>query len=199
MAHQVRKIAEAAHGAGSRHSAIGGGALATAVKTTVMGSNHGIYLEPPTTVGEADCLDDDGLDDAIDAITLKTNGTSASQSAVDIKRRPDRGSYTRLTEEELEEAPRMRSAGYPTSSLGIVPPASRALNSPKSVRATIKTGKGTAMSGSNTRVHNQRKTGSIRDFSAGAKDMNHDILDEPVYDLSDILDNNDSNIKKNCY
>ena len=74
----------------------------------------------------------------------------------------------------------------------MVPPASRALNSPKG-------NKGTAMGGQNTQINARRPTGSIRDFSAGTKDLNQDVLDEPVYDLSDILvhkDGDRSNIDK---
>jgi hypothetical protein len=64
----------------------------------------------------------------------------------------------------------------PQKSLGMVTPASRALNSPPG-------NKGTAMGGQNTRTHDQRKTGSR------SGEIKISTVDEPVYDFSDILGN----------
>jgi hypothetical protein len=177
---EVRAILEGAHGAGDpRTGREGHGAN----DMHIMGyADTGIYPTPPTTLADADELcdaDDDEFDARIMDINAKVNGGPS----VNI----DHGRAPLTLSSPISETPRIRSAGYPSNSLGMVTPASRALNSPKSVRATIKTGKGTAMGGSNTQINPRRPTGSTRDFSAGTKDMNQNMLDEPVYDLSDIL------------
>lgn len=154
------------------------------------GGNTYPYISPPTTVSGADELDDSELDDAIEAIASKTNGSSSSLPIIDPNnQRTDKRS---LGGNPVREQFRNREIGYSTSSVGMVTPASRALNSPKG-------NKGTAMGGQNTQINTRRPTGSIRDFSAGTKDLNQDVLDEPVYDLSDILvhkDGDRSNIDR---
>jgi hypothetical protein len=161
-------------------------------------ASTGIYVEPPRTLADADELDDDSLDKIISLVSLKTDGTSGATIDPDPHGRARKDNRT-MGGNPLGESPRMRSAGYPSNSLGMVTPASRALNSPKSVRATVKTGKGTATSGYGPSTVPPRPTGSIRDFSAGTKDLNQSVLDEPVYDLSDILvhkDDDRGNIDK---
>lgn len=68
----------------------------------------------------------------------------------------------------------------PQNSKGMVTQHSRALNSPKN-------NKGTAMGGQNTQISTRRQTGSTRDFSAGASNHKNDLLNDPIYDFSDIL------------
>jgi hypothetical protein len=188
---EVRAILEGAHGAGDpRTGREGQGAN----DMYSMGyADTGIYPTPPTTLADADELcnaDDDEFDETIcapahtdDDIVHRIASVTNGGPSINI----DHGRAPLTLSSPISEAPRMRSAGYPSNSLGMVTPASRALNSPKSVRATIKTGKGTAMGGSNTQINARRPTGSTRDFSAGAQDLNQSALDEPVYDLSDIL------------
>jgi len=185
-------ILESAHGAGdSRTGREGKGAN----DTYSMGySDTGIYTSPPTTLADADELcdaDDDEFDETIMSINAKIDGGPS----VSI----DHGRAPLTLSSPISEEQRARSIGYPENSLGMVTPASRALNSPKSIRPTIKTGKGTAMGGANTQINPRRPTGSIRDFSAGVKDANQNELDEPIYDLSDILvhkDDDRGNIDK---
>lgn len=188
MPFNEKMLIESAHGAGdSRTGREGHGANSS----FIMGyADTGIYPAPPTKLEDVEDLSDEELEAILD-IKAKINGGPS----VNI----DHGRAPLTLSSPISEAPRLRSAGYPETSLGMVTPASRALNSPKSIRATVKTGKGTAMSGANTQINPRRPTGSIRDFSAGTQDLNQNILDEPVYDLSDILvhkDDDRGNIEK---
>jgi hypothetical protein len=200
---KVRAILEAAHGAGdSRTGREGPNNLKSLSvgRSRPMGyADTGIYIPKPTTLADADELcdtDDDEFDNAICApahMDDETRLSVAGKTLGGTRPNVNTGRPKLTPTSHISEAPRMRSAGYPSNSLGMVTPASRALNSPKG-------NKGTALSGYGlTATAPSRPTGSTRDFSAGTKDMNHAILDEPVYDISDILvhkDDDRGNIDK---
>ena len=194
---EIRAILEGAHGAGDpRTGREGQGAN----DMYSMGyADTGIYTAPPTTLADADELcdaDDDEFDNIVcapahadDDIVLDVASMTRGGPSINI----DHGRAPLTLSSPISEAPRMRSAGYPSNSLGMVTPASRALNSPKGNKGTALSGYG--LSG----IAPPRPTGSTRDFSAGTKDMNQNELDEPVYDLSDILvhkDDDRGNIDK---
>jgi len=174
----ISTILETAHDA-NRGSGLGkaGGYSSTAQTVggqRTMGASIYPYLEEPT---ENDDDGSDDLDDTIAAIASKTNSFRPNFDP-NNQRKDNRtlggnpmgeSRWGGLTPNQL-----------PSTSKGMVTQKSRELNSPKG-------NKGTAMGGQNTRTHSQRKTGSIRDFSAGTKDMNRDLIDEPVYDFADIL------------
>ena len=140
------------------------------------GHNTYPYFVAPT-VADADECDIEELDDVILTIASKTDSF-----------RPNFDPNNQRTDKRTLGGNPMGEARWggqvdsqlPSNSLGMVTPASRALNSPKG-------NKGTAMGGQNTQINARRPTGSIRDFSAGTEDMNQDMLDEPVYDFRDIL------------
>ena len=141
-----------------------------------MGASIFPYLEEPAEIEEED---EENNDDTIMAILSKTDGFRPNFDP-NNQRKDNRT----LGGNPLGEA---RWAGLaksqlPQNSLGMVTHASRAFNSPKG-------NKGTAMGGRNTQISTRRPTGSIRDFSAGVNIADREIIDEPVYDFSDILGN----------
>jgi hypothetical protein len=138
--------------------------------TRTMGASIFPYLEEPSEVEEDE---DEYNDDVIMSILSKIDGFRPNFDP-NNQRKDNRT----LGGNPMGEA---RWAGLgasqlPQNSLGMVTPASRALNSPPG-------NKGTAMGGQNTRTHDQRKTGS----RAGELKMQAD--DDPIYDFSDILGN----------
>jgi hypothetical protein len=143
--------------------------------TRTMGSSIFPYLEDPLEIEEDD--DDEYNDDLRMAISSKTDSFRPNFDP-NNQRKDNRT----LGGNPLGEARwgGLINSQLPQGSLGMVTPASRALNSPKG-------NKGTAMGGQNTQINTRRPTGSTRDFSAGASDIEKEILDEPVYDFSDIL------------
>ena len=127
------------------------------------------YLEEPTEVEEdEDC---DEIDDIILSISSKIDSFRPNFDP-NNQRKDNRT----LGGNPLGEARwgGLVKSQLPQNSLGMVTPASRALNSPPG-------NKGTAMGGQNTRTHDQRKTGSR------AGELKMQVDDEPIYDFSDIL------------
>jgi hypothetical protein len=138
--------------------------------TRTMGASIFPYLEEPSEVEEDE---DEYNDDVIMSILSKIDGFRPNFDP-NNQRKDNRT----LGGNPMGEA---RWAGLgasqlPQNSLGMVTPASRALNSPPG-------NKGTAMGGQNTRTHDQRKTGSR------AGELKMQVDDEPIYDFSDILGN----------
>ena len=127
------------------------------------------YLEEPSEVEEDE--DSDEIDDIILAISSKTDSFRPNFDP-NNQRKDNRT----LGGNPLGEARwgGLVKSQLPQNSLGMVTPASRALNSPPG-------NKGTAMGGQNTRTHDQRKTGSR------AGELKMQVDDEPIYDFSDIL------------
>jgi hypothetical protein len=144
--------------------------------TRTMGASIFPYLEEPTEIEEDE---DEYNDDVIMSILSKTDGFRPNFDP-NNQRKDNRT----LGGNPLGEArwAGLTNSQLPQNSAGMVTNASRSLNSPKG-------NKGTAMGGQNTQINARRPTGSIRDFSAGANIADRELIDEPVYDFSDILGN----------
>jgi len=177
-------IAETAHDArvGHGYGSVGGYSSTDQTLGGNRTAGHNIYpyLEKPT-IADADDCDNEELDDVI--LTISSKIDSFRPNFDPNNQRTDKRTLGGNPLGEARWGGQMDTQ-LPSNSLGMVTPASRALNSPKG-------NKGTAMGGQNTQINARRPTGSIRDFSAGTKDMNQDMLDEPVYDFRDILGHND--------
>lgn len=138
--------------------------------TRTMGASIFPYLEEPTEIEEEE---DEYNDDMIMSILSKIDGFRPNFDPNNQRKDNRTLGSTPLGEARWGG---LVNSQLPQNSLGMVTPASRALNSPPG-------NKGTAMGGQNTRTHDQRKTGS----RAGELKMQAD--DDPIYDFSDILGN----------
>lgn len=138
-----------------------------------MGASIYPYLEEPADEDEDESSD--SLDDTIMSISSKIDSFRPNYDPNNQRKDNRTLGSTPLGEARWGG---LVNSQLPQNSLGMVTPASRELNSPPG-------NKGTALGGQNTRTHDQRKTGSR------AGELKMQVDDDPVYDFSDILGNDE--------